>query len=508
MPLAIALEPALLLGGALVIVACFALRAAGRIGKPLVGHDTWSILLIVDEISKGHGYNGASKYYLIEGDLDYPPLFFYFLSVFPSSWLRRYNWVINPALDSINAAIAFTLAYLLVGNLELAVAAGFIYSFTPAVLEESLNLNVRAFGLILFNLTMVWLLFYYQSGNLVYVIPTIAFGILVLLSHKFATQVLFSLLVVLAVLDWSPTSFLVLAAIVLGAIFFSKGFYLKILRGHIGIVSFWIAHQRQYGTKYVPTRSSTDKITTSQDQHDPSKFSVRQLWRATRRVNPLYWLLSLCPFNPFALIVVLLPFVGMQGGWARALVEWSLLTLISYYAATYLRFLGQYAGRSQFLEYNALPTAILCSLFLGGTFAYWRIVVVVVVVTLSLLQNIRTWRRVRVYSRSDDQSLLQDIFDYLKKSGKDGVICLPPSHTFAVPYFTGKKVFYTMSAQNYEKLAAFFPVLTVPLKTLSEEYGIHFAIVDREVVPLNSLDLSGFDEVMERNGYVLLEKRF
>jgi hypothetical protein len=125
---------------------------------------------------------------------------------------------------------------------------------------------------------------------------------------------------------------------------------------------------------------------------------------------------------------------------------------------------------------------------------------------LSLVQNARGWTRIRERSRTDDQALLKDIFDYLKSSKKDGVICLPSSHTYAVPYFTGKKVFYTMSAQNYGKLAAFFPILTVPLKNLTQEYAINFVLVDRRAVPTDAIELPEFKQVMERNDYVLLEK--
>ena len=501
------MEPALFLGFFLIMAACFVLRAAARIHKPLVGHDTWSILLIVDEIRKGHGFNGVCRFYLIEGELDYPPVFFYMLSLFPSSWLRRYNWIINPALDSINAAVTFALAYVLTGNLWLALVAGLVYSFTPVVLEESLNLNMRVFGLIFFNLTMAALVLHYQSGSWIYLVPAVACGILVLLSHKFATQVLYPLLILLAVLNWSYTTLLVLIGIGLGAILFSKGFYVKVLLGHIGITRFWMKHQGQYGSRYMPT-SSTDskKDINNRQQANESGFSVRQLWRTTRRVNPFYWLLSLCPFNPFALIVFLLPFIAIQARWEYVLAAWAAFTLISYYAATYLRFLGHYAGRSQFLEYNALPTAILCAALVWETPAYWKLAVAAVLLLLSLIQNVRSWRRVRMYSRSDDQSLLEDIFDYLRKSKKDGVICLPSSHTFAIPYFTGKKVFYTMCARDYEKIAAFFPVLTVPLKTLSKEYGIHFAMVDTTIVPIKELDLSEFKPVIERNNYVLLER--
>jgi hypothetical protein len=217
-------------------------------------------------------------------------------------------------------------------------------------------------------------------------------------------------------------------------------------------------------------------------------------------------MLGLSPFNPFALVVVLVPFLGIQMSWENLLVQWSILTLVFYYAATYVRSLGHYAGRSQFMEYNSFPTALVCALFLWSPFSYSRLAVFGVVLLLSMIQNVRSWRRVSVYSRSDDQTILMDIFDYMRKSDKDGVICLPSSHTFAVPYFAGKRVFYTMSAEKYEKLEAFFPVLTVPVERLSQQYGISFVIVDSKVVDPEELGLSSFKLVMERDGYMLFEK--
>ncbi len=55
-------------------------------------------------------------------------------------------------------------------------------------------------------------------------------------------------------------------------------------------------------------------------------------------------------------------------------------------------FPGHYAGRSQFLEYNALPTAILCAAFIADTPALWKLGIVAVVALLALTQNVRSWR--------------------------------------------------------------------------------------------------------------------
>jgi len=492
-----------------IMLVCFSIRVLPRLGRPFVGHDAWAILLVVDELKKGRGYNGVSNYFLIPGDHDYPPLFFYFLSLFPSSLLRRCNWIVNPILDSVNALLLLLVAYCLTGDVALSVIGAGVYSFTPVVLEESLILSTRSFGMILFNATLASLVLYYALGQSVFLLCTVAGGILVLLSHKFATQVLYLLLVSVAVASLSFLPIVLLMAIVAGAVLFSGGFYVKIAQGHLGIIKFWLRHYKEYGTDYLGKVASSGRHekprATGVVEGVPDSF-LRRLWWKTKKVNPFYWLLSINPFNPFSLVVVLVPFLGVWSAWRWLLVEWSLFTLVFYYAATYLKFLGHYPGRSQFLDYNAFPTAMLCAMLLSESFSLWKVAIVAVVSVLSLIQIVRSWNRARVHNRSDDQSLLRDIFTYLKNSSKDGVICLPASHTYAIPYFSGKRVFYTMSARKYEKIAAFFPVLTTPLSTLSREYGICFVIVDTMVVPVEELELSGFKRVMERNGYLLLER--
>lgn len=495
-------------GIAASMIICFVLRVVPRIGRPFIGHDTWSILLIVDELKKGNGYYGASKYFLIKGENDYPPLLFYFLSLIPSRWLRRYNWIINPILDSLNACLVFGVTYVLADNAALALAATTIYSFTPVVLEESLDLNVRTFGLVIFNLTLVTFMLYRVWGNSIFLASAIIFGILVLLSHKFATQVLYLLMLSFAITQKSYVPLLALGAMIAGALLLSGGFYMKILLGHIGIVRFWLKHYKDYGSDYL-SKSTVGKAPA----HPPKEMAnaatshARALWHRTKWINPLYWTLKINPFNPFALIpLLMIPSIWFAGNLERGFLEWSVLTLGFYYAATHFRFLGHYVGRSQFLEYNAFPTAYLCSIFATDPLSYWKILTISIVFLSSAIQNIRSLSRVRIHNRSDNPSLLANIFEYLKKSTKDGVICLPSSHTFAVPYFSGKKVFYTMNARNYDKLGAFFPVLTVPLKTLIEEFDISFVIVDTTIIPVSGLDLNGFQLAMEENGYALLER--
>ena len=488
---------------------CFVLRAFPRIGRPLIGHDTWADLLVVDELKKGHGYNGVCKYFLIEGDHDYPPLSFYFLSMFPSGWLKRYNWVINPILDSLNSVVLFCLTYALSSSTQMALVASMIYSLTPAVLQESLSFNTRIFGLVAFNLAMSSLVLYFHSGQSVYLACVIAFGIVVLLSHKFATQVLFLLLVSFAVLFWSYVPLMNLLAIIIGAIVVSRGFYVKVFLGHVGITRFWLKHYKDYGLDYMAKfHSKSEKGKLNRDRPDNfHEMSIRSLWQRTRMVNPLHWLLRISPFNPFGLVpVVILLFVPFQISWQRLVLCWSILTLAFFYVAMYVRFLGHHVGSRQFLDYNAFPSAFLCGFFVLESPSTLRLLVILVVVVLSLVQNARAWTRVRLHSRSDDQSLLLKTFAHLRSSDKDGVLCLPASHTFAIPYFSGKKVFYTMSARNYEKLAAFFPVLSVPLDTLIKEYNISFVLVDTTIVPVSVVDSSTFEPIIEENGYVLFEK--
>jgi hypothetical protein len=431
-----------------------------------MGHDAWAILLVVEELKKGHGYQAVSRFFLLGGELDYPPLFFYFLTLFPSSWLKKYHWLINPVLDAANAVILGWVGYHLTGDVRAGALAALIYSFTPVLLQESLMLSTRVFGMILFNISIASFLAYQSTPSVFFIAISVAAGIMVLLSHKFAGEVLFLLLLSFSLIRVSLVPAGAFLAMFVGALVFSGGFYLKVVRGQIGINRFWLRHYRDYGLPYVEGQKAAGNVEASPvvpPEGMPSS-PVYLWWRKTKRFNPLNWLLRLNPFNPFSLVVILTPFIGIAGGLEWGYVDWALLTLGFYYAASYLRFLGHYAGRYQFLDYNAFPAAMVCSIFAVKSQSYVGAVVVIVSIAfiLALIQNIRTCNNFRRGNRSDDQSLLFNIFAYLRGSPKDGIICLPSSHTYAMPYFAGKKVFYTMSAQNYESIAAFFPVLKVP----------------------------------------------
>jgi hypothetical protein len=301
---------------------------------------------------------------------------------------------------------------------------------------------------------------------------------------------------------------MVLSGVIIAAVVSSRGFYFKILSGHIGTIRFWLKHYKEYGLDYLSKQRSVQKATVPKDAENANDRSIFvRMWRRTRRLNPFYWLLKISPFNPFAIVpFIMLPWIHLETAWQTVMLGWSLLTTVFFYLATYLRFLGHYPGRRQFLHYGAFPTAYLCSIFALESASPFALTVISVTFLLSIIQNVRTWLRTCLHNRADDQSLLQETFNYLRNSNKDGVICLPASHTYAVPYFSGKKVFYTMSHRNYEKLGLFFPVLSVPLKELTEEYDIHFVLVDTTIVPVSRIAADGFKMIMEENGYALMDR--
>jgi hypothetical protein len=62
-----------------------------------------------------------------------------------------------------------------------------------------------------------------------------------------------------------------------------------------------------------------------------------------------------------------------------------------------------------------------------------------------------------------------------------------------------------VSGKDFEKLGTFFPILTVPVQTIVREYDINFVIVDTTVISSSDVQLEGFKQVLEENGYVLYE---
>src|SRR3546814_10548876 len=85
----------------------------------------------------------------------YPPGFLVLCAAVPRQLLKRYYWLLNHIVDFGSAMLIYAGALWLGADVWLAVALSLVYAIMPGLVLEFSPLNVRPFGLLLCNATML-----------------------------------------------------------------------------------------------------------------------------------------------------------------------------------------------------------------------------------------------------------------------------------------------------------------------------------------------------------------
>jgi hypothetical protein len=201
-----------------------------RFGKKYAAHiDTWWFLSEARRIKNGDfRLSGKFREDRFDWDNHYPPLFFYLLAIIPDRFVDiaiRYGYVV---VDAFLASVLFSSVALLTNSIECGLLGALIYFSSPMIFQQDFCLCVRPLSILLVSaIYLASCSFSIPSFLILSIIASI-----VLLLHKFATQIVF----------FTVLAFLLIArfeyplAALLGfliAILISKGYYLKVLKGHL-----------------------------------------------------------------------------------------------------------------------------------------------------------------------------------------------------------------------------------------------------------------------------------
>ena len=197
-------------------------------------------MLYAQEFRKQKRLPVILPYYLLDiPEQRYPPGLPIALSMFPQKFLENYHWAVAAFIDTVQMAVVYFTAYALTGNLPTASLAALFYATSPILVTQNSNLNSRSSGALVLSLSMLFLYGFVLSSNYIYLILAILFGVVLLHTHKLATQQMSFILLGLAAFYLNVTYLFILAGIYFSAFVLSGGYYLKILKGHIEILRFW-----------------------------------------------------------------------------------------------------------------------------------------------------------------------------------------------------------------------------------------------------------------------------
>lgn len=463
------------------------------------GVDVWTHLLYLKEFKKKNRIpEKIEGNFLIPGKYDYPPMFILILSRFPFKIVEKFEFLFSPFFDSIHVLLIFWVSYYITNSLLISLITQALYIVTPIIIVENSSATPRSLGYTLLTLTFVSIFFYQNNLGLSFLIASIIAGTFIFLSHRFTAQGFLFFSITFSIIFRSPIYIFIFALSFLIALIVSDGFYLTVLRGHIGNLIFWYKnikyrfyHQIKGELKAKNHKDFVFRIYNEFLKFPPFILAITNPW--TMIIFPL--LLFYLPKEPILFKLFI---------WVSVSYVLSLITLW----IPRLRFLGE---GQRYLELSAFPAALLSANFLINIVPFnyraYSAFLYILIALLSILTIIVIQRKaiIKDQLRSLTPDLLR-MFDYLEKlKNKPALLCLPHQITTNTIYHTGSPVFVNADYKDINKISDVYPYLKKPIRSILKQHKLDAILLNEEFATIKDLNLKKFKELKRYGSYVLLK---
>jgi len=487
-----------------ISLAGFALQVWPRLINRYFGIDTWRFTLLAQYIRDNKKLPESLPHkYIVPGSVDNPPLLPWLCSLFPKEWLDRNQGLISPMFDVLGSLTVYFMGYSATGQAAGGHFAQMAYLLTPVVPLEASNLSLRTLGSLIFTWAMLLVMSYVIHPSWWTFLLGVGGVVLLSMTHRMAMQVFFFTLFWMAMATGDVNHLLVFAVGILAAVFATKGLYLRYLRGHLLMISFWMynIHNRlAHQVRGNPTkeRKHTDFV---------------------RRIEHLIWTIPVAPFlavNPwilysFCAVFSVLPQAGDP--WMKAYVLWSvtLFGLGILFNLPLLRFLGE---GQRYLEFGTSAAAAVAGAMIlrfQGNPEVWGIVrYVPCIIGLGCLILVLFFQ-LKLVVKNPDKSItpaLRALIDHLNsRPNPVRLACLPHGLADAVTYFLDNgQVLLSDNSVGVWELVDWFPLITKPLTEIAEKYDLNAFLVSTNFVKPEELDLPGYEITFSQDNLILFER--
>jgi len=424
--------------------------------NPGLGVDNWYWLLCIEDVKRSHRIPARLPYFMLEIEEQwYPPLYSFIMSLFPMEILKRHGGKIAQLMDLLNGGIIFLSVLWLSDNITVAFISCFSYIIAFFPLSYSHQLQPRGLANFLLSLIVIGLWFYIDTRSLLIWLGILIFSVLILFLHKMTTQLWAVYLLGFGIWakDWTLSALLPTSMLL--AIMISKGFYLKVLKAHWDIITFWHENIKHLGGHpyYESPLYRKEGFSSTAIHQRGFHHQLRKLW-SLFLCNVFIIVLPLfIYFDPFRSPHDLASFIWW---WLGLTYLWAILTTF----VPYFKALG--AG-IYYLYQSFLPLFLLTAhgirempLHLQwGLFILWAIAIF-----FSGIQWEKYCRSVAVHKDNERQRDLHEVLDYLKGLPHDGVFCIPFTLPDITAYWTRKKVFWGGHGYGFHTyLRPYFPIM-------------------------------------------------
>lgn len=487
--------------GLIIPILSYFFQSYPRFFNRYFGVDVWSRMLETDYIRQNKHripMKKISNGFILEGYFNYPPALPWLLSYIPKKTLFRIQGFIAPIFDILQNILVFFITFQITGNIETSLMAQLIYATIPLIVLENSYLTPRSLGYLNFTLAFYPLLLYSLVPNTLYLVVSFIFFTLSFFTHKFAVQSLIFACLFFSIVDNRGSLYLLmLITSTFTAILISKGYYMRILQGHIDNIRFWMknfeyrfAHQVR---GIISQREKTDfvgQIYYILGKATPITLIGTNIWI----IFPLFFFI-----NNF----LNLPFLPSGNVLLYKMSLWVIFFYILSVLVMSIKYLIPIGEGQRYLEMVVAPTAVLAAIFFASLFetnfkSAAVFIFILILVTNILLTLFTQWKGIiKDQSRSLTNDM-EEVFKYINKlKPTPRILCIPHQITTMILYNTKAKVLVDIQAGTLEKISDVFPILLKPVPEIAEKYNLNILILRKDYATMEELKLSKKDLLFE-----------
>lgn len=489
--------------GLFIPIISYLLQVYPRFINRYFGVDVWSRMLEADFIRQnGHKIpmTKISDGFLVEGYFNYPPLLPWLLSFFSKKALLSVQGFIAPVFDVIQNIFVFIAALQLTGNLQTALFAQIAYSTIPLAILENSYLTPRSLGYLMFTGAFYPILLYSLVPNPLYLGIGFIFSVLCFFSHRFATQSLFFIGIFFSIIDRNPIYVVVFFTAFLTAVVTSRGYYLRVLEGHLANIYFWMkhykyrfAHQVRGIEKGRKKRDFVSLIYYVLGTFTPVTLVFTNLWL----LIPAFFLLEYAlRFGIVPLYILAEPLYLKLALWAMFCYGIGVLIL----SVKYLLPIGE---GQRYLEMALVPAALLSGIIFSSLLlTEYKITAVILFVIISSINIVLTiisqWMGIihdQYRSLHEDMKKVFTFIDSINPSPR--ILCIPHQITTMVVYNTKAKVLVDIQTGTLQRIPDVYPVLKKPVAEIAKKYNLNMLVLKKYFATMEELKLDKKDILFE-----------
>jgi len=482
----------------------YLLQTYPRFFNRYFGVDVWTRLLEIDHVkNSGHKIPGRiKKGFIINGEFDYPIIFPWIFSFFPKKNLLKFQGFVSPLFDALQNVLVFFIAFSLTYSFAISLVSQIVYSLIPMIPVENSYLTPRSLGYLMFTLAFYPLLLFHTSSLPIYLSLSIFFATLLFLTHRFALQSFIFICIFFTVITGSIVFILVPVLGLILAVLLTKGYYLRVARGHLYNVYFWTKNYKYRFSHQIHGLTARKKLD----------------W-----VGTIYFLLS--EFSPIFLVItdvwVISAFVyfyyfltgnylEMQNSIFHLMSLWVIFFYILGAIILKVKILIPIGEGQRYLEMATVPVSILSSVLLFHFYSLYGAIAIVGFTILALGNlGMILFIQIKGIIKDKNRSLtteLVDLFKFINKlPGTPRVMCIPHQITTMSVYHTKAEILVNADNRGLMEIMQFYPVLKVTIEELKSKYKLDYLILKESFAKLDELKLKKVKIVYNSNGMLLIK---